>query len=168
MVRFLSPKQKEKEQATSTLPSVALQALRQASGQAPSTSSPENTQGQAGQALAEFALVLPILVLLFFGLAFAAWYAFRATSADWAVFISGVARGSYNTPASADASILWSDLRSSVSTGTNMEDRQVNSRLGFNQEQNWLYGIGLQEVHQARTNFRLWRFYPGPPSGEWD
>jgi len=121
-----------------------------------------------GQALAEFALVLPILVLLFFGMAFAAWYAFRATAADWAVFIAGVARGSYNTPANADTSILWSDARSSISTGANLGDRQVNSRLEFNQERNWLYGIVLQEVHQARTNFRLWRFYPGPPTGEWD
>jgi len=113
--------------------------------------------------MAEFAIVLPILVLLFFGLAFAAWYAFRATAADWAVFISGIARGSYNTPASADSSILWSDVRSSVSTGANLGDRQVTSRMGYSQERSWLYGIVLQEVHQARTNFRLWRFYPGPP-----
>ena len=125
-------------------------------------------KNEKGQTLAEFALVLPILVLLFFGMAFATWYAFRATAADWAVFIAGVARGSYNTPARADSSILWSDLRSSVSTGANVGDRQVNSQLGFNQERNWLYGIVLQEVHQARTNFRLWRFYPGPPTGEWE
>ena len=118
--------------------------------------------------MAEFAIVLPILVLLFFGLAFAAWYAFRATAADWSVFIAGVARGSYNAPAQADSSILWSDVRSSVSTGANPGTRQVNSRLGYSQEQNWLYGIGLHEVHQAGANFRLWRFYPGPPTGEWE
>ena len=118
---------------------------------------------QSGQATAEFALVMPILVLLFFGLAFAGWYAFRATAADWGVFISGVARGAYSTPGSTGASVLWSDLRSSIQVGASDSDRQAYARVAVQKERNWLFGILLQEVHQAETNFRLWRFYPGPP-----
>ena len=118
---------------------------------------------ESGQGMAEFALVMPILVLLFFGLAFAGWYAFRATAADWNVFISGVARGAYSTPGSASSSVLWSDLRSSIQVGANDSDRQAYARLAVQKKRNWLYGIMLQEVHQAETNFRLWRFYPGPP-----
>jgi hypothetical protein len=117
---------------------------------------------QSGQSTAEFALVMPILVLLFFGLAFAGWYAFRATAADWGVFISGVARGAYSTPGSVSSSVLWSDLRSSIHVGANDTDRQAYARVAVQKERNWLYGILLQEVRQAETNFRLWRFYPGP------
>jgi hypothetical protein len=112
---------------------------------------------------------MPVLVLLFFGMAFAGWYAFRSTSADWGVFISGVARGSFNTPASTDGSILWSDIRSSIGVHAQPAKRQVSSILGMSKSQDWLYGITLNETHTGRTYFRLWRFYPGPPPpGGWE
>lgn len=47
---------------------------------------------EKGQTIAEFALVMPILILLLFGMTFAAFYAFRSASADWGVFITGVAQ----------------------------------------------------------------------------
>ena len=53
---------------------------------------------EKGQALAEFAFVMPILILLLFGMTFAAFYAFRSASTDWGVFTTGVASGSYATP----------------------------------------------------------------------
>jgi hypothetical protein len=57
----------------------------------------------SGQALAEFALMIPVLILLLFGMTFAAFYAFRSAAVDWGVFVTGVARGSYNTPATGQA-----------------------------------------------------------------
>ena len=58
---------------------------------------------ERGQAMAEFALMIPVLILLLFGMTFAAFYAFRSASTDWGVFITGVATGSYNTPATEQA-----------------------------------------------------------------
>ena len=52
---------------------------------------------EKGQAMAEFALIMPALILLLFGMTFAAFYAFRSASTDWGVFITGVASGSYST-----------------------------------------------------------------------
>ena len=57
----------------------------------------------SGQALAEFAMMIPVLILLLFGMTFAAFYAFRTAAVDWGVFVTGVARGSYNTPATGQA-----------------------------------------------------------------
>ena len=74
-----------------------------------------------------------------------------------------------NTPASADDSILWSDIRSSIDVRAQPAKRQVSSILGMNKSQDWLYGITLNETHTGRTYFRLWRFYPGPPPpGGWE
>jgi len=123
----------------------------------------KKSRGESGQTMAEFALVMPILVLLLFGMAFAGWYAFRSTSADWGVFISGVARGSYNTPANANASILWADIRSSLHVGAVPADRYVYAGIDIGNSLPWLYGINLNETQRAKTHFRLWRFYPGPP-----
>jgi len=51
---------------------------------------------EKGQAMAEFALIMPVLILLLLGMTFAAFYAFRSASTDWGVFITGIASGSYN------------------------------------------------------------------------
>jgi hypothetical protein len=45
--------------------------------------------------MAEFALILPVLVLILFGMTFAAFHAFRSASVDWGVFITGVASRSH-------------------------------------------------------------------------
>ena len=100
---------------------------------------------EKGQTMAEFALVMPILILLMFGMTFAAFYAFRSAATDWGVFITGVASGSYNTPATEHAR------------------DQVRSLIRVEDSRNWIFGIQLIEAQRAETNFRLWRFYPGPP-----
>ena len=118
----------------------------------------------SGQAMAEFALMLPILILLLFGMTFAAFYAFRSASVDWGIFVSGVAQGSYNTPATgmASTSILWPDLAERINTGQS-DQRQVRSVISVDDSHEWVFGIQLAEAQRAETNFRLWRFYPGPP-----
>ncbi|MFZ5904478.1 MAG: TadE/TadG family type IV pilus assembly protein [Chloroflexota bacterium] len=121
---------------------------------------------EKGQAMTEFALMIPILILLLFGMTFAAFYAFRSAAVDWGVFIEGVASGSYNTPATgiASQSELWPDLRDRISAGQS-GSRQVRSLISVEDSRDWVFGIRLLEAQRAETFFRLWRFYPGPPSG---
>ncbi len=121
-------------------------------------------RNEKGQAMAEFALMIPILILLLFGMTFAAFYAFRAASTDWAVFIEGVASGSYNQPATglAKAAVLWPDLQNRIGAGQS-GPRQVRSLISVEDSRNWVFGIRLIEAQRAAAFFRLWRFYPGPP-----
>lgn len=117
-----------------------------------------------GQTLAEFALIIPILILLVFGMFFAAFYAFRSASADWGVFITGVASGAYAQPATGQAreSVLWPDLRDRLDAGQSGA-RRVRSQIVVEDSRTWLFGIQLVEAHHGASTFRLWRFYPGPP-----
>ena len=117
-----------------------------------------------GQTMAEFALVMPILILLMFGMTFAAFYAFRSAATDWGVFITGVASGSYNTPATEHArnNVLWLDLADRINAGR-AGPRQVRTLNSVEDSRTWICGLRLIEAQRAETNFRLWRFYPGPP-----
>ena len=119
---------------------------------------------EKGQTMAEFALIMPVLILLLFGMTFAAFYAFRSASTDWGVFITGVATGSYNTPATEHArdNVLWPDLADRINASQNGA-RQVRSLITVEDSRDWIFGIRLIEAQRAATYFRLWRFYPGPP-----
>jgi hypothetical protein len=121
---------------------------------------------EKGQAMAEVALMMPVLILLLFGMIYAAFYAFRSASTDWGVFITGVATGSYNTPATEQArdAVLWPDLADRLQAGDG-GPRQVRSRISVEDSRNWVFGIHLVEAQRSATYFRLWRFYPGPPNG---
>ena len=114
--------------------------------------------------MAEFALMIPALILLLFGMTFAAFYAFRSASTDWGVFITGVATGSYNTPVTEHArdNVLWPDLANRINASQS-GPRQVRSFISVEDSRDWVFGIHLTEAQRAATNFRLWRFYPGPP-----
>jgi hypothetical protein len=131
-------------------------------------SAPRNGRegNQRGQAMAEFALVIPILVLLMFGMMLAAFYTYRAAAADWGVFLTGVAGGAYNTPADGQArsAVVWPDIRSRLTVGQAGE-RQVRSTIFVENRRPWILGINLIEAQRAAAFFRLWRFYPGPPTG---
>ena len=107
--------------------------------------------------MAEFALVMPILILLAFSMTFAAFYAFRSAAADWGVFITGVASGSYNTPATEHArnNVWWSDLADRIHPGQS-GPRQVRSLISVEDSRNWLFGIRLIKAQRAETRFRLW------------
>jgi hypothetical protein len=119
---------------------------------------------ERGQAMAEFAFVMPILVLLMTGMIMAGMYAFRAAAADWGVFITGVAAGTYNSPADnlAQKDVLWGDIRERISTGSDAP-RRVRSSITIEDSHPWVFGINLIEAQRGKNNFRLWRFYPGPP-----
>jgi len=135
----------------------------------PSPNPPADSQ--RGQTMAEFALVAPLLVLLFFGLTYAAFYGFRAAAADWGLFITGVAEGAYESPAAGQArlSVPWPDLRSALGSGPLAEStRQVRSQVSVVNSYPLAGWINLAEAHEGSTFFRLWRFYAGPPTGEFE
>ena len=119
---------------------------------------------ERGQTMAEFALMIPVLILLLFGMTFAAFYAFRTAAVDWGLFVTGVATGSYNTPATGQAreSVLWPDLAERIGVSQS-GPRQVRSLISVEDSRDWVFGIRLVEAQRASTTFRLWRFYPGPP-----
>ena len=124
---------------------------------------------ERAQSMAEFAIVMPILLLLFLGMAYAANYAMRAVSADLGVFATGVAQGSYKTPASGAARdmVLWSDIQSALRPATlPSNSRQVRSRISLFTNGGSVLGAPRKEVHNASAWFRLWRFYAGPPEGD--
>ena len=119
--------------------------------------------------MAEFALVAPVLVLLFFGLTFAAFYAFRAAASDWGIFITGVSAGAFGVPASEQArrSVVWQDVASGFSAGPlESHERTVRSQIAVRSEGAWIFGVRPVEVHEGTTYFRWWQFYPGRPEGD--
>lgn len=120
----------------------------------------------AGQALAEFALATPVLILLLFGMTLAGFYAFRAAAADWGVFITAAAAGAYEAPATDQVrpSIAWHDIQNGIAISSHLSNRQVRSQIEIVNTHPWLFGINLAEAHRGTTYFRLWRFYPGPPT----
>jgi len=131
---------------------------KRAFGRAPCASS-------KGQAMAEFALVLPALLLLLSAVLLAGFYAFRAAAADWGVFATGVTGGSYPTPADGQArlSVAWPDIRERIALELDASSRQARSRIAIQDYRPWMFGIQLVEAQRGRGVFRLWRFYPGPP-----
>ncbi|MBC8507527.1 MAG: pilus assembly protein [Chloroflexi bacterium] len=128
------------------------------------------SRAQKGQTMAEFTLVMPILILLLFGMTYAAFYAFRAASVDWGIFVHGVAAGAYKTPAMgiAGQSTLWPELQSQISASQFPDDRLVRSQITVTNIKGWVYGINLIEAQHGTTFFRRWRFYPGPPTGAFE
>ena len=122
---------------------------------------------EKGQALAEFAATLPILILLIGGIVMACFYGFRSASADWGVFIDGVAAGSYDTGAAAYAqqSVMWPDIRSGISWTGQPDIRSATTRIDVVNSRPGPLGTDLTEAYRASVFFRLWRFYAGPPTG---
>lgn len=123
-------------------------------------------KAQAGQAMAEFALVLPVMALLVFGLFLAGFYILRAVQADYGLFLSGVATGAYKTPATSQAlqRITNEDIRGAIKAGI-QDPYTVRSTIEIDQVRLTVLGVEFREVQRGETIFRLWRFRPGPQGG---
>ena len=123
---------------------------------------------QKGQALAEFAATLPLLVLFVGGIVMACFYGFRSTSADWGLFINGVAAGSFdsqNASVMANHSVTWPDLRSSFLKTSQPTSRSTRTWISVENERPGPFGTDILESYRGSVYFRLWRFYAGPPLG---
>jgi hypothetical protein len=117
-----------------------------------------------GQALAEFTAVLPILILLIGGVIMACFYGYRSASANWGIFIDGVAAGSFDEGAvgPARSSIMWPDIRSGIIMSSDPESKSARARIDVENSRVGPFGADLTESYRATTFFRLWRFYAGP------
>ena len=112
--------------------------------------------------MAEFAMAAPVILMLIAMIFLSFMYLWRTANADWGLFASGVATGSYDGPRSA-ASLkgVWEDLRPAFSWGVE-GPYSVTAQMDFSRRVAGMQGIALMEVHRGRVYFRLWRFYPGP------
>ncbi len=118
-------------------------------------------KGQRGQASLEFAVAAPVMLALIAMIFLSFMYLWRTANADWGLFASGVATGSYDGPRSTvPMRGVWEDLRPAFSWG--QEGKSVSARVGFSREVSGYQGIALMEIHRGQVYFRLWRFYPGP------
>lgn len=121
-----------------------------------------------GQAQVEFALAFPLFFLIVAGIFLASMALLRGSLSGWAVFMAGAAGGSYPAPeAGAIRSLPFPDLRAGLSLEARPGERQAASRIRVEWERGWIFGIRLAESWRGAAAFRLWRFYPGPPSGPW-
>jgi hypothetical protein len=124
---------------------------------------------QRGQAQVEFALAFPLFFLMVAGVFLAGMALLRGALSGWGVFLAGAAGGAYPAPASAAlASVPFPDLRAGLSLELRPGERQAVSRIRVAWGRPWLFGIRLGERWQGTGAFRLWRFYPGPPTGPWE
>lgn len=123
---------------------------------------------QEGQSLAEFAAVLPLLILLVGGVVMACFYGFRSASADWGIFINGVAAGSYDSGANvrAQRSVTWPDLRNGITWASEPDSRRARTWISVENSRPGPFGADITESYRASVFFRLWRFYAGPPAGD--
>jgi len=121
---------------------------------------------EKGQALAEFAATLPLLILFVGGIVMACFYGFRSASADWGLFINGVAAGSYdpyNASVMASRSVTWPDIRSSFMGTSQPTSRSARTWISVENARPGPFGADIIESYRGSVYFRLWRFYAGPP-----
>lgn len=98
----------------------------------------------------------------------ACFYGFRSASADWGLFINGVASGSYDThnaSTMASRSVTWPDLRSSFKGTNQPTSRSTRSWITVENARRGPFGADILESYRGSVYFRLWRFYAGPPLG---
>ena len=123
---------------------------------------------EKGQSLAEFTATLPLLILFVGGIVMACFYGFRSASADWGLFINGVAAGSYDThnaSVMASRSVTWPDLRSSFLRTSQLTSRSARTWISVENARPGPFGADIIESYRGSVYFRLWRFYAGPPTG---
>ena len=116
------------------------------------------------QALAEFALVAPLILLLLSAVFFAYLYAWHAFTVDWALFTGGVTAGHYQSPGPGQglSAVIWRDLQDAFSFQVDAQRRQVLGRVTYRRVTSGPLGVLVEERHRGEVTFYLWRFYPGP------
>ncbi len=116
---------------------------------------------EKGQANTEFIISLPILIMLIGGIFLAGFYAWRSAAANWGVYISGVAGGSYDQSAitMVQQSIWWPDIRKSIQLTP--KGQTVQSEITIETPFSFL-GLPLVESQSGGATFHLWRFVAGP------
>lgn len=122
---------------------------------------------ERGQALAETALVIPIVAFLVSATVLAAFATYRAVATDWGVFVNGVAAGAYSGSVDMRTGVPWQDIRNGLNIEANPAGRQVQSSISVTIDRPFMFGTRIQETQSGSATFRLWRFYPGRPPSVW-
>jgi hypothetical protein len=117
---------------------------------------------EKAQANTEFIIALPILIMLIGGIFLAGFYAWRSAAANWSVYISGVAGGSYDQSAITvvQKSIWWPEIRNAIQIAP--KGQAIQSDITIETPFSFL-GIPLTESQAGGATFHLWRFVAGPP-----
>jgi hypothetical protein len=113
--------------------------------------------------MTEFALAIPILFLVLLGIALAWLYVFRASTADWGLYVSAATRAGYDGPGSYG--MAFPDLQSAIQVQPDPGARTVTSRIDVQAPYNLFPGLPLQETESGTGVVRLWQFYAGAPAG---
>lgn len=121
-----------------------------------------------GQAMAETALTVPLIVLMLAGVLLAGIVVYRTAASGWGVFAYATGAGAFQGPATGAAagSVPWADLRGGL--GYWNTGRAVRTRIDVRRSKSWIDGIRLFERQSGSALTRRWRFYPGRPTGPWD
>jgi hypothetical protein len=114
-----------------------------------------------GQALSEFALAGPALVLLAVGLGLALLWAVRGAQADVAAFFGARALAAGGSPA-AGLPVADPRLKSGLS-GRPGAPRQVVGRLWVEAEGPQVLGVRVRELQAGQVALRVWEFFGGRP-----
>jgi hypothetical protein len=123
---------------------------------------PFRKRKERGQANAEFVIAIPVLLMLIGGIFLAGFYAWRSAAANWGVFVTGVAGGSYDQSAitKVQDSIWWPDIRKAILV--TQTGQTVRSEISIDTPFSFL-GIPVTETQAGKATFHLWRFEAGPP-----
>lgn len=127
----------------------------------------KNKKGERGQSMAEFAMVMPVLVLLVTGLIMSGFYAFRSTEVDFRVFMAAEAESSYIDHFGAWREVItnrtWKDLWNYGGSRDAQRLRRSLGAYGGHTREYTISGFTFRESHQQTVEVRSWAFYAGPP-----
>ena len=121
-------------------------------------------QPMRGQAMAEFAVVAPIFILLVTAI-FLGWlYVWRGAAVDFGLFAGAVSAGAYSGPQTDRAlkPVLWDDLKGAFEFQQDPGRQAAGARIRFEQSGPGPWGLIWVERHRGTITFYFWRFYPGP------
>ena len=115
-----------------------------------------------GQAMAEFAVVAPVVLMVLAAVFLIFVYAWRSFNVDWLLFATGTAAGVYDGPRAEEAlgAAAWQDLKEAVQV--RLGDRQAGASVRLHRVGRAPAGLLIEEWQRGATVFYLWRFYPGP------
>lgn len=115
-----------------------------------------------GQAMAEFAVVAPVVLMVLAAVFLIFVYAWRSFNTDWLLFATGTATGVYGGPRTDEAlgAAAWADLKEAVQSYVG--GREAGASIRLHRRASAPAGLLVEEWQRGATVFYLWRFYPGP------
>ena len=116
--------------------------------------------------MAEYALAMPVLILLLFGMTLAGFTLSAPLRPIGASLSPALPREPTKHPLLVRCAHRLFGMISKMESlpVDSLANRQVRSQIGIVTSRPWVFGLNLVEAHRGTSYFRLWRFYPGPPA----